>query len=235
MQELEYDEWGQVIFDTNPGFQPFGFAGGLNDIDTKLVRMGLRDYDPEVGRWTAKDPILFDGDDTNVYGYVMNDPQNLIDPTGMFANVTVDKLNNVTIKIPIKFTGKGATEHNKKKIKRQIENRWSGQKGQYNVTVIVCIVDDLSTPANYITIDPHEQRAHVGAGRNSGILNTNDSANVAAHEAGHLMGLNDHYGPNGANKGWEGNIMGDIVRGKVEGKNIQNIINSPVNNVTQNE
>lgn len=41
------------------------------------------DYDPEIGRWTSKDPILFNGEDTNLYGYVLNDPVNFIDPAGM--------------------------------------------------------------------------------------------------------------------------------------------------------
>ncbi len=69
VQRLEYDPWGRVIEDTSPGFQPFGFAGGLYDPLTGLVRFGVRDYDPEVGRWTAKDPILFAGGDSNLYGY----------------------------------------------------------------------------------------------------------------------------------------------------------------------
>lgn len=83
MQRLDYDEWGRVLSDTNPGFQPFGFAGGLYDRDTGLVRFGARDYDPETGRWTAKDPILFDGEDTNLYAYVLNDPVNAVDPLGL--------------------------------------------------------------------------------------------------------------------------------------------------------
>jgi len=29
VQRLDYDEFGNVILDTNPGFQPFGFAWGL--------------------------------------------------------------------------------------------------------------------------------------------------------------------------------------------------------------
>lgn len=62
---------------------PFGFAGGLHDKNTGLVRFGFRDYDPDVGRWTAKDPILFAGGDTDLYGYVLNDPVNLIDPEGL--------------------------------------------------------------------------------------------------------------------------------------------------------
>jgi len=83
-QELRYDEFGVVTLDTNPGFQPFGFAGGLHDPDTGLVRFGARDYDAEVGRWTAKDPIGFDGGDTNLYAYVGNDPVNCVDPLGLF-------------------------------------------------------------------------------------------------------------------------------------------------------
>ena len=62
---------------------PFGFAGGLYDEDTRLTRFGYRDYDAETGKWTAKDPIGFEGGDTSLYGYVLNDPVNLIDPEGL--------------------------------------------------------------------------------------------------------------------------------------------------------
>ncbi|MGQ0592574.1 MAG: RHS repeat-associated core domain-containing protein, partial [Gammaproteobacteria bacterium] len=82
-QRLDYDEWGRVTLDTNPGFQPFGFAGGIYDRDTGLVRFGARDYDAETGRWTAKDPIRFQGGNANLYGYVKNDPINWIDPHGL--------------------------------------------------------------------------------------------------------------------------------------------------------
>lgn len=82
VQEMDYDEFGNVIKDTNPGFQPFGYAGGLYDRDTGLARFGARDYDAETGRWTSKDPLLFGGGDTNLFGYVENDPINFIDPMG---------------------------------------------------------------------------------------------------------------------------------------------------------
>lgn len=85
VQRMDYDEFGNVILDTNPGFQPFGFAGGIYDRDIGLVRHGARDYDPEMGRWTAKDPIKFQGGDFNLYGYVWNDPVNLIDPKGEYG------------------------------------------------------------------------------------------------------------------------------------------------------
>ncbi|MBI3071808.1 MAG: hypothetical protein HYY84_06720 [Deltaproteobacteria bacterium] len=81
-QRLDYDDWGRVTLDTAPGFQPFAFAGGLYDAHTTLTRFGARDYDAETGRWTTKDPIRFEGDDTNLYGYVVNDPVNWIDPGG---------------------------------------------------------------------------------------------------------------------------------------------------------
>jgi RHS repeat-associated protein len=82
-QQMDYDEFGRVIQDTNPGFQPFGFAGGIYDLHTGLIRFGARDYDAETGRWTRKDPIGFEGGDANLYGYVVNDPINFIDPNGL--------------------------------------------------------------------------------------------------------------------------------------------------------
>ena len=45
--------------------------------------MGARDYDAATERWTAKDPIQFLGGDTNLYGYVLNDPVNWLDPLGL--------------------------------------------------------------------------------------------------------------------------------------------------------
>ncbi|WP_435106956.1 RHS repeat-associated core domain-containing protein [Arhodomonas sp. AD133] len=53
------------------------------DPDTGLVRFGARDYDSEVGRWSTKDPILFEGRDGNLYGYVVSDPVNYMDPNGL--------------------------------------------------------------------------------------------------------------------------------------------------------
>ena len=87
---LAYDSFGNIIDDTNPAFLvPLGFAGGLYDEDTELIKFGYRDYDPDVGRWTAKDPIFFAGSDTDLYGYVLNDPINFFDPWGLVW-VTVD-------------------------------------------------------------------------------------------------------------------------------------------------
>ena len=83
-QRIDYDAWGAITNDTNPGFQPFAFAGGLYDKDTGLVHFGARDYDPSLGRFIAKDPSGLAGG-LNVYVYAANDPINFIDSDGHFA------------------------------------------------------------------------------------------------------------------------------------------------------
>ncbi len=84
LKTLTYDSFGTIIADSNPTFKiPFGFAGGLYDSDTKLTRFGYRDYDASTGKWTAKDPIGFDGGDSNLYGYVLGDPVGFVDIDGL--------------------------------------------------------------------------------------------------------------------------------------------------------
>lgn len=82
VKRIEYDEYGNVLSQTGNMEIPFGYAGGLYDDATRLVRFGARDYNASNGRWTAKDPIGFNGGDYNLYGYVVNDPINLIDLDG---------------------------------------------------------------------------------------------------------------------------------------------------------
>ena len=87
---MDYDAFGRALNDTNPGFQPFGFAGGLYDDDTGLVRFGARDYEAHSGRWTAKDPVLFAGLDTNLYAYAASDALNYYDPDGLVLDTVAD-------------------------------------------------------------------------------------------------------------------------------------------------
>jgi RHS repeat-associated protein len=98
-QRIDYDEFGRVTLDTNPGFQPFGFAGGIDDRDTSLVRFGARDYDAETGRWTAKDPIRFQATDWNLYRYVAGNPISFVDPSGEIGPL---------VAIGLAFIGSGA-------------------------------------------------------------------------------------------------------------------------------
>ena len=97
IKDITYDTFGNILSDSNEAFKvPFGFAGGLYDSDTKLTRFGYRDYDAYTGKWMAKDPIGFSGGDSNLYGYVLGDPVNKIDPNGLnwmddFSDLYKDK------------------------------------------------------------------------------------------------------------------------------------------------
>ena len=61
--------------------------------------MGIRDYDPDTGRWTAKDPILFAGGDADLYGYCLNNPINEIDPNGLKGGIFMPIRNFIKRKI----------------------------------------------------------------------------------------------------------------------------------------
>ena len=82
IQRLDYDEFGRVLTNTNPGFQPFAFAGGRLDLETGLIHFAQREYDPETGRWTTRDPRGFERREWNQYAYVAGDPVNALDPEG---------------------------------------------------------------------------------------------------------------------------------------------------------
>ena len=89
-QRLDYSAFGEVLLDTNPGFQPLGFAGSLYDPDTRLTRFGPREYDAATGVWLQPDPNDFGGRQLNLYAYVAGDPINRLDVGGTnFVDVGV--------------------------------------------------------------------------------------------------------------------------------------------------
>jgi RHS repeat-associated protein len=108
VQRLDHDEWGVPTLDQGGSFQSLGYAGGLMDRETELVRFGARDYEPRAGRWTAKDPVGFRGWSTNLYRYVWDDPVGSTDPYGLgyFAKRPLDKdgLRILPVKHPLTKT-----------------------------------------------------------------------------------------------------------------------------------
>jgi RHS repeat-associated protein len=82
-QRMDFDEWGIVTADTYPGWQPFGFGGGVADTGSQLVRFGARDFSGMTGTWQSKDALRFRGGDEALYGFPRRDPVNNIDPAGL--------------------------------------------------------------------------------------------------------------------------------------------------------
>lgn len=84
LRQIDRDSFGVVQSDTDPSVAlHVGFAGGIPDPATGLVRFGQRDYDPVIGRWTARDPWLVASGEMNFYRYARNDPVNKLDRFGL--------------------------------------------------------------------------------------------------------------------------------------------------------
>jgi RHS repeat-associated protein len=80
-----YDPYGVTTSTgSNAATNPFRFAGGLAD-PTGLVKYGTRYTDPNLGRWTQRDPVagsIADPGAVNRYPYVQDQPTNKVDRTG---------------------------------------------------------------------------------------------------------------------------------------------------------
>jgi len=80
---LKYDSYGTLT--SSSGTLPdYRYAGLYAHPQSSLYLATYRAYDPKIGRWLSRDPIRELGG-VNLYGYVLNDPVNLIDPLGLWS------------------------------------------------------------------------------------------------------------------------------------------------------
>lgn len=185
VQEYEYDEHGNIMKDTNPGFQSLGYAGGLLDPDTRFVRFGYRDYDPTIGRWTTKDPIGFAGGDTNLYAYVGGDPMSYVDPDGLklkFANEESRLLLSPLIN-EIESTPAGASLIN-------------SLQSSSEVFTLNAVSGHPFSPGTAIRVLGAGGSVYVNTCPDIQFQSGNSSVNatptrILAHELGHLTGVRD--------------------------------------------
>lgn len=79
-----YNQWsafGETI--SSAGQEPtWGYQGKRQDLLTRLIHFGERDYDPETGRWITPDPAGF-VDGPNLYQYAWNNPLSFADKRGL--------------------------------------------------------------------------------------------------------------------------------------------------------
>jgi RHS repeat-associated protein len=76
----QYDAWGNLPLGS--GTAGYAFTGREWDAEASLYYYRARYYDPKLGRFISEDPIGFDGG-SNFYVYALNDPVNLLDPSGL--------------------------------------------------------------------------------------------------------------------------------------------------------
>lgn len=78
-----YDSFGNLGGSTGTVANPFQYTGREYDPESGLRYYRARYYDPTTGRFVSEDPIGFAGSGPNLYGYVFDNPANLIDPFGL--------------------------------------------------------------------------------------------------------------------------------------------------------
>jgi RHS repeat-associated protein len=80
-----YDPFGRRILLEGDPIADFGFAGMFWSSEAQLALTLYRAYDPELGRWLSRDPLLNAEikEGPNLYAYVGNNPINAVDPFGL--------------------------------------------------------------------------------------------------------------------------------------------------------
>jgi RHS repeat-associated protein len=77
-----YDTFGNLMSKTGTLDQPFKFSTKIYDEKVGLSYYGYRFYSPALGRWLTRDP-LGEAGGINLYGFVRENPINLLDPLGL--------------------------------------------------------------------------------------------------------------------------------------------------------
>nr|QNO55773.1 hypothetical protein DIJDKDOB_00004 [Methanosarcinales archaeon ANME-1 ERB7] len=82
--KYRYDAFGAIIEETGAVINRYKFTGREYDENSNLYYYRARYYDPEIGRFLQKDPLMYVfAGVTNSYIYVSNNPINWIDPSGL--------------------------------------------------------------------------------------------------------------------------------------------------------
>lgn len=192
--------------------RPANSTGKERDSESGLDNFGARYDSSSMGRFMSPDwsaapmgvPYANFGNPQtlNLYSYVQNNPTTTRDPDGHDALWVVDKATGqVTLVIPVHFTGSGATPGNISAITNR-DNQLN--TGGSPVTIQVVSTDkpmngvlntmDLSAGADTKKYGPAGEGVNT-LGGNTGHINTDNgqSNDAAAHDDLHFAGIKDQY------------------------------------------
>jgi RHS repeat-associated protein len=76
-----YDAYGNLTGSTGTAKTPLGYDGQYTNIDTGLIYLRARSYDPTTAQFISVDPRLMET--LSTYGYAEDNPVTVGDPTGL--------------------------------------------------------------------------------------------------------------------------------------------------------
>jgi RHS repeat-associated protein len=152
-----YGAWGDVLNSPANNRKPYQYVGQFGyyahtsaqgSALADLRQLGVRFYNPEVGRFTQLDPL---GDRLNWYAYTGGNPLVRVDPTGLsYVSCVSTCTSALTVKLlvpVVSFTGFWVTQW-----VDSITKKWvcTGGKGKY-VTIITKVPKRLWTTVRTVT------------------------------------------------------------------------------------
>jgi RHS repeat-associated protein len=131
---LSYDPYGQTLSgtpDNSQGSYDYGWLGqhqrGLEHQSglQPIIEMGVRQYDPAVGRFLQVDPI--EGGSANDYEYATGDPQDVLDLDGACSQY--QPINGVIVIAPCPTQGR-PTYSGRSPLQEEFRKKLDGAKGR---------------------------------------------------------------------------------------------------------
>ncbi|HYG06227.1 MAG TPA: RHS repeat-associated core domain-containing protein [Stenotrophomonas sp.] len=227
------------------------FTGHVEDSSTGLINMQQRYYDPGVGQFLSVDPVAPSAKtDThfNRYRYANSSPQRFTDPDGRVAIVTANKDGSINVNIPATFKGNAASAENIGTLKNQVAAlsgtyNINGKETQVNFTVSDVGKETPRAARNVITLTNGQTsgasgRSNAQLGGRKAEIDVTDRFvpnGTGPHELLHLADVDDRYDTitRTPDPAWGNNIM-NVVPGKLEDRNMPELMNSR-NNIYRSE